>query len=316
MTRYDSKTSLLFLSFTLSILSHHTTTSFQTHLPNTIITAIQRQPNILASVSATYDDGSNGVTNGRANAMASTLGEGDISLGEKVRTVTVAYMDQLTQINDDNVHIDDSNNNNDSTSAATSASSTSIADTKGTPSSKTNQRERIVLDVIDGQPPTFTYEVTLPIVGTIPQAIGAQTNILTTSVDLSQTLGLTLNQVEETYGGRYQLSQSGLELDSLRYISLEEQTIADKKYELSCTFQEEGVDGSIQLVDEGLEGREFDIDGNRIDNNNSKSQLNSSGVVAARVVRGGLAWNAGIRAGDKIIATSATVGNVSLLERI
>lgn len=35
------------------------------------------------------------------------------------------------------------------------------------------------------------------------------------------------------------------------------------------------------------------------------------GIIVSRVVRGGVAWGAGVRSGDFLLATSATLGDVS-----
>jgi len=81
------------------------------------------------------------------------------------------------------------------------------------------------------------------------------------------------------------VSEVGLQIDSMRYITVEEEVTRLKKRE--CTFGEDGGDSSIQVLDEkGLE--------------------TSSGIVISSVERGGLAWDLGVRAGDFAIATSAT----------
>ena len=206
--------------------------------------------------------------------------DGDISLGEKVRTVTVTYMDKFSQ--SINSQSEDKEEELDEQGA------------------KKVQRERMVLDVVDGRP-TFSYEITLPIVGT---ANTATTEVTPTNgdqtvapvMDLYQTLGCTMNEIQQNADGMVTFSESGLEMDSLRYISLEEQTLTDQKLGLSFSFDEEGMDGTIQLIDE-----------------KKNSSINSSqgGVVVSRIVRGGLAWKAGVRAGDRIVATSATMGDVS-----
>jgi C-terminal processing protease CtpA/Prc len=37
----------------------------------------------------------------------------------------------------------------------------------------------------------------------------------------------------------------------------------------------------------------------------------TDGIIVSSIKRGGLAWNLGIRAGDMLVATSATLGDVS-----
>jgi len=123
-----------------------------------------------------------------------------------------------------------------------------------------------------------------------PQAIGDKTNVSATSADLSRTLGLTLNEEQQ-----YSLSEQGLDVDTLRYISEEEQTLMDKKLGVICSFgEDDGMVGSVQLYD---------------NKKGSSSSNGKGGVVVSRVIRGSIAWNAGVRAGDRIVATSATVGD-------
>jgi hypothetical protein len=98
-------------------------------------------------------------------------------------------------------------------------------------------------------------------------------------------LGVSLREIK----GRT-LSEYCLELDSLRYVSPEEEVVRNQK--LDCSTGTEGSDGSIQVLDEKI------VDA-------------ASGIVVSSVVRGGLAWNLGIRAGDFLVATSATIGDVS-----
>ncbi len=251
----------------------------------------------LASISAEYDDYSS------ANSSSNRKGqEGDTSLGEKVRTVTVAYIDEIakTQFNQDDDEFD-------------SNTDTLVSDSALSSTSSQNKRERIVLDVVNDRP-TYTYEIQLPIVGTTPQAIGGETNVMTTSVDLSQTVGLTLNEIQlttdaamddSTSSASLLLGELALEMDTLRYVSLEEQLVTDKKLGLDCSFDEDGVDGSIQTFDERNEKDSL--------LSSMKGSVSGGGVIVSRIVRGGIAWKAGVRAGDRIVATSATVGDVSII---
>ncbi len=71
----------------------------------------------------------------------------------------------------------------------------------------------------------------------------------------------------------------------------------DKKLGVVSSFDEDdGLTGSVQLYDQ----------------NKRRSASASGGVVVSRVLRGSIAWNAGVRAGDRIVATSATIGDVSV----
>jgi len=127
------------------------------------------------------------------------------------------------------------------------------------------RKKRVVLDA-KGESFTSTYSVRLPIAS-----------------DANNIIGISLKEVN-----RGVVSEVGLQIDSMRYITVEEEVTRLKKRE--CTFGEDGGDSSIQVLDEkGLE--------------------TSSGIVVSSVERGGLAWDLGVRAGDFVIATSATVGD-------
>jgi hypothetical protein len=176
------------------------------------------------------------------------------SLGEKVRTLTIGYMDSLQE-----------DDNEDDT------------DAEFTSSSSKQRRRRVVLDMSSGDP-TFTYDVNLPISG------------LTMATELSNKIGISVRQVDEESG---QLSETCLDLDLLRYVSSEEEMIRTKGIE--CSEGEAGPIGSIQRLDTGASATDA-----------------MKGVVVSSVVRGSLAWESGVRAGDILSATSATLGDVSL----
>jgi len=134
---------------------------------------------------------------------------------------------------------------------------------------KKAKKKRVVLEIGDGaQTLTFEYGVEIPIVGTLNR---------------EKNLGLSLREVKDG-----DLSELCLELDTLRYVSLEEEVMRHQK--LDCSTGDEGSDGSIQILDEKT------LDG-------------VSGIVISSVGRGGIAWDLGIRAGDLLVATSATIGN-------
>ena len=246
--------------------------------------------------------------------------EGDTSLGEKVRTVTVAYIDQLL----------DQQQLQQQQQQQAEAELEEDGSILTTTSTKQQQRERIVLDVINGHP-FYTYETTLPIViqqqqqqkqqqqqqqqqSTATSQDNSQlvssspysTSSITATqvIDITQTLGITLAELQKDEQGYYILSETGLEMDTLRYISLQEQSLSDQKQQKEQEQQQKiqssvlidndnDIIGSIQLFDE------------------KKSDIIGAGVVVSRIVRGSIAWNAGIRAGDRIVATSATMGDVS-----
>jgi len=155
-------------------------------------------------------------------------------LGDKVRTVKVAYIDEYEEEEIER---------------------------------KAARKKRVVFNVEDGMQ-TFLYDIELPI---------------TSSGVAEKKSGLALKEMKEGI-----LSEASLEVDSLRYVSLEEEVIRNQKLECSC--DEAGNDGSMQVL-------------------NEKDITFSSGVVVSSVTRGELAWDLGIRAGDVLVATSATIGD-------
>lgn len=166
------------------------------------------------------------------------------SLGDKVRTVKVAYIDDGQD--EEEIGIGEANR-----------------------TMRANRKMRVVMDVKDGMQ-TFAYNVDLPIV----------------DIGTKNKTGLSLREVKEGT-----VSENCLEIDFLRYVSLEQEVMRNQKKE--CTFGEMGNDGSIQTLNEE------EVDGG----------LN--GIIVSSVVRGELAWDLGIRAGDMMVATSATIGDVS-----
>jgi len=192
-----------------------------------------------ASISTLYDGYSSDMSGNDITGISPIS-----SLGETVRTVKVAYINEFAQEEEYQ--------------------------------EKKAKKKRVVLDVKDGtQTLTFEYGVEMPIVEALTK---------------DNKLGVSLREIK---GGT--LSESCLELDSLRYVSPEEEVVRNQK--LECSTGKEGSDGSIQVLDE-------------------KAIDAASGIVVSSVVRGGLAWNLGIRAGDFLVATSATIGNVSAKETV
>jgi hypothetical protein len=110
-------------------------------------------------------------------------------------------------------------------------------------------------------------------------------------IALTNTIGMSLRQV---YSGR-KLSELALDVDTLRFQSFEDEVqgrrIVDEKSEDNAAAQL--ISGSIQVLQ-----------------NTALELLNESfdGVVVSSVARGGLAWQSGVRAGDVLTATSATMG--------
>lgn len=155
------------------------------------------------------------------------------------------------------------------------------------------------------------YRVTLPIVRASPQQSAQRTGDVNgqekseealaslvakgQEIALQNTVGMSLRQV---YTGK-RLSELALDVDTLRFQSfvdeLQGRTILESEGENGeCNQNLSG--GAIQVLqNSALETIKDTFDG----------------VLVSSVAKGGLAWEAGVRAGDVLIATSATIGNVS-----
>lgn len=153
------------------------------------------------------------------------------------------------------------------------------------------------------------FRVTLPIVPLTPQqavvssksASGSQNSEELASlvakgqaIALQSTVGMSLRQV---YSGK-RLSELALDVDTLRFQSfvdeLQGRTVLEDDDVGSLNTENDESVGSIQVLQNSLlEGFRESFDG----------------VLVSSVVRGGLAWEAGIRAGDVLAGTSATIGN-------
>lgn len=151
------------------------------------------------------------------------------------------------------------------------------------------------------------FRVTLPIVRPVPGASAGRSDEASyddmeslvargQEIALQNTVGMSLRQV--TSGRR--LSELALDVDTLRFQSfmdelqgrtvLEEDRLDDSIWEDT----QNKADGSIQVLqNNALEGLKETFDG----------------VLVSSVARGGLAWKAGVRAGDVLTGTSATIGN-------
>eukprot|EP00978_Attheya_sp_CCMP212_P043094 scaffold275107_cov55-Attheya_sp.AAC.2 len=146
-------------------------------------------------------------------------------------------------------------------------------------------RSRVLQDRIRGdtrQPSSTSsssYVVTLPLVST-------KTNGQVAAV--SASLGVTLVQMSSNG-----YSELALDLDSLQFSNSPLAAALDQN-----VVKEE--DPAIQFLDKIMTGILEEDD------------KNLDGVIVSSVVRGGIAWNAGVRAGDTLVATSATMGDVSV----
>eukprot|EP00560_Eucampia_antarctica_P005724 CAMPEP_0197837556 /NCGR_PEP_ID=MMETSP1437-20131217/32506_1 /TAXON_ID=49252 ORGANISM="Eucampia antarctica, Strain CCMP1452" /NCGR_SAMPLE_ID=MMETSP1437 /ASSEMBLY_ACC=CAM_ASM_001096 /LENGTH=1093 /DNA_ID=CAMNT_0043444695 /DNA_START=154 /DNA_END=3435 /DNA_ORIENTATION=- len=136
-----------------------------------------------------------------------------------------------------------------------------------------------------GKAVVVTYEITLPIVeGTKLQPVEGVTSLAPADDLISQRMGLSLR--EATVGAV--LSEYSLDLDSLQYQTLMDEKIRDSRRSTPTVGA-----GSVQLL---------------TDSKKEVLDKNFNGLVVSSVVRGGLAWNAGVRVGDKLMASSATMG--------
>ena len=148
------------------------------------------------------------------------------------------------------------------------------------------------------------YKVTLPIVsGTLeqPPETGLSSDVddeeklaslvaKGQEIAVANSVGMSLRQV---YSGR-RLSELSLDVDTLRFQSFVDELRGRRvEGQESSGEDETDVTGSIQVLQNsalGLLRESFD------------------GVVVSSVTQNGLAWNAGVRAGDVLSATSATIG--------
>jgi len=161
-----------------------------------------------------------------------------------------------------------------------------------------------------------SYRVTLPIVRASPQRPEQRTGVDQTSavdgqemseealaslvargqeIALQNTVGMSLRQV---YAGK-RLSELALDVDTLRF-----QSFVDE------------LQGRSVLDSEGKNGEQNrNLSGGLVQvlQNSALEMVKDSfdGVMVSSVAKGGLAWEAGVRAGDVLIATSATIGSVS-----
>ena len=195
------------------------------------------------------------------------------SLGDKVRTVKVAYVDQKQLQADDDYDEED--------------------DDALRP--QPSRKKRVVVDVNERGAQTFSYNVQLPI-GDLSSA--------------NRNIGLQLKQISSTNSntntnGPFVLTENALDIGTLRYISNEETVMVNQRQNTQSSYEEEGVDGSIQIINEEPGA------GSGAGIGNAYGNVGTSGVVVSSVVRGGVAWDLGIRAGDVLVATSATIGDVS-----
>ena len=148
------------------------------------------------------------------------------------------------------------------------------------------------------------YQIRLPIVGSLVQPDQTDTNeeednpeILASLVAKGQeiavanSIGMSLRQV---YSGR-KLSELALDVDTLRFQSFVDELQGRRvDGEEETKEQSSSVTGSVQVLQ-----------------NSALEMLSETfdGVIVSSVAQGGLAWESGVRAGDVLTATSATLGD-------
>lgn len=124
------------------------------------------------------------------------------------------------------------------------------------------------------------------------------------------SVGMSLRQVSK---GR-RLSELALDVDTLRFQSFFDELQGRKIVESDSVSGENG-DFAERVGNEGFsDSQEADLLGYiQVLQNSALAMLQESfdGVVVSSVTMGSLAWEAGIRAGDVLTATSATLGDVS-----
>jgi len=178
------------------------------------------------------------------------------------------------------------------------------------------RKRRVVLDIktgVNGQTfLTFDYRVELPI-SLVEQwrlaensgssssnvgvgVVGEKENVDSTFNSSKEMvpkglLGVVLRQIQNG-----ELSEESLDLDTLRYVSLEEQEVKKR--------QKRNVQGLEEKEQEEEEKELLET---------LQQVVGVNGIVVSSVIRGGVAWELGVRVGDLLVATSATIGDVSHL---
>lgn len=119
-------------------------------------------------------------------------------------------------------------------------------------------------------------------------------------IAVANSVGMSLRQV---YSGR-KLSELALDVDTLRFQSFVDELQGRRV---------EGQEGDDAEVTIGMDGKETSaaMGSVQVLQNSALDMVKASfdGVVVSSVAQGGLAWNAGVRAGDVLTATSATIGS-------
>ena len=163
------------------------------------------------------------------------------------------------------------------------------------------------------------YQIRLPIVGSLVQPEQTDTNgdneeednpeILASLVAKGQeiavanTIGMSLRQV---YSGR-KLSELALDVDTLRF-----QSFVDELQGRRVDGEEAETTNGESFEEKNKEEQSSSVTGSvQVLQNSALEMLSETfdGVIVSSVAQGGLAWESGVRAGDVLTATSATLGD-------
>jgi hypothetical protein len=134
---------------------------------------------------------------------------------------------------------------------------------------------RVLLD-LQSQRRSYRFDVSLP--------------TSTIGVASSTCIGLAIRRISADGS----LSNSALDIDTLSFISLEDETFRTMKTREMCLDKDVSEENAIQILSDSQWKNNYTV-----------------GLIVSSVVRRGLAWEAGVRAGDYLVATSATIGDVS-----
>jgi len=217
-------------------------------------------------------------------------------------SVAASYYD-----NDNEEEEEEKDGQSSSTSTSTSTSNKPLAsgggsgtaylDTLGGKDDVIIRRERKVLDQSGtGGGKTTTYDVVLPLNKNVQSSSSSFPSSSTTVTEATKPppatrrLGIQLRQIS----ARGEISDTSLDLDSLRYLSVAQEVYRDMNDATPDNVGEEGPLGSVQPLN---------LPVNFVLNPNMK------GIIVSGVVRGSVAWDAGVRSGDFLMATSATLGD-------
>jgi hypothetical protein len=139
------------------------------------------------------------------------------------------------------------------------------------------QSPRVVLD-IDSQKRSYRFDIYLP---------------TASAVTSSTCIGLAIRRISQNGI----VSDSALDFDTLSFISHEDEKFRTPTIAGGRSINGEGVDSDVGVV--------------QLLSDKERLKCQTAGLIVSSVVRGSLAWEAGVRAGDFLVATSATIGDVS-----